>query len=470
MWSRVRETCRAEGGGAADARRGAAGIALLGQVASDGVRSGGNRSVSRWWRWGKSRLRRTPAGPEAGSGRGGEDNWTFDGELRAESGRSTELNGGGIALQSMVSAYQQFDSWLEVHRYSDDPWADFEEYVRSVLFQWVGGTRVRAYRVLSKGDELIPLREMELGPEVSGKAMLSARRGVEGYVATTGRSFVAGDPTHGMLVERLSSAHSDSGAGSEPGPGGPVWCFAIVRASHKVGVVAVHDFAAGSGGGIKGAAASTPHRFSPSQLRLVELVVGQFWNTLTEVCRSRTAVTTDPSSGGLTRKAFFEVGREVLADAHRKGEPVVVAVIGMEGLRRLDDMGHWETTDDLRSTVSRVLRERMRAEDRLGRFDDSRFVLLLRRVDTELGTLIVKELMGRMECVLAARQDCGQGAELRCGLAGSGVTGEEDPLTRRSLEQLVTVALESCQEARQAAVALSSDLASASCVGETDGR
>ncbi|MCP4590812.1 MAG: hypothetical protein GY842_08705, partial [bacterium] len=73
VWSRVGESGWADGGVAAAAFLGAAGIALLGQVASDGVRSGGNRSVSRGWRWGKSWLRRTPAGPEAGSGRGGED-------------------------------------------------------------------------------------------------------------------------------------------------------------------------------------------------------------------------------------------------------------------------------------------------------------------------------------------------------------------------------------------------------------
>ncbi len=390
----------------------------------------------------------------------------------------------GFALQSMTSVIQQFDAWLEVHRYNDDPWADFDEFLRSVLFQWVGGTHVRAYRVLSEGDELIPLRELEAGGGAPGSDLVSARRGIAGYAATTGRSFLAGDPTHGTLVDQLMSraepgeedadvaedrsAEHSAEVGkrtprTDPRGSSPAWCFPIIRGRCKIGVVTVGRFETSAVGERASVDAPSPvHRtpWTAGQLRLVELVIAQFWNALTDACRSRMAMIMDPGSAGLTRKAFFEVGREVLTDAYRLGEAVVVAVIGMEGLRALDDKGQWDAADDIRATISSALRQRLRAEDQLGRFDDSRFVLFLRRVDSELAMLITKELMSQLSGVLASREPHGRRVELRCGLAGSGVTGDPfaDVETKPSLEQLVSAALESCQQAREASVVISSDL------------
>ena|GEM_PF-771363 len=408
------------------------------------------------------------------------------------SGGASFASGPGFGLQPMVSILEEFDAWLEVHRYNDDPWADFDEFLRSMLFQWVGGTHVRTYRVLSEGDQLIPLREMDPN-DVS--AVLSARRGVEGYVATTGRSFVVGDPTHGDLVDRLIGRNREgrTGEGVETGPSavdgddgagvGPAWCFAIVRGAHKIGIVTVERFdtselqgrtssvgqasqpadrlslvraPGGPGRASQGRCHACP--WSPAQLRLLEVLIGQFWNCLTDVFRGRAAVTTDPGSGGLTRKAFFEVGREMLVEAYRCGEPVVVAVIGMEGIRALDDIGQWETADDIRATVSSVLKKRLRADDRLGRFDDSRFVLLLRRVDSELAVLIVRELMDRLTGVLAARDPSSGHTQLRCGLAGSGVTGDVPDCKQPSLERLVAKAIETCAQARRASTLIACDL------------
>ncbi|MFH0982689.1 MAG: hypothetical protein V2A79_14285 [Planctomycetota bacterium] len=393
--------------------------------------------------------------------------------------------GPGFALQTLISVHQQFDAWLEVHSYDDDPWTDFDEFLRSLLFHWVGGTYVKTYRVLSEGDQLIPLRELEARDALD---MVSARRGVEGYVATTGRSFLAGDRTHGKLVDGLvpRTAGADGSPGSNPesevqsskfkvrgrGPENrdrecgladetPAWCFAVTRGACKIGVVTVERFVRSLwGSATSETVPACP--WSPMQLRLVELVVAQFWNALTEVCRSRTALIHDPGSSGLTRKAFFEIGREVLADACRQGEPVAVAVIGIEGLRGLDDEGQWAGADDIRATVSNVLKQRLRADDRLGRFDDSRFVLLLRRVDSGLAFLIMKQLIDRLSNVLVGRSPWGARVELRCGLAGSGVIGEASGAGKPSLEKLVATALELCRQARESSVRISSDLSALS--------
>jgi GGDEF domain-containing protein len=384
----------------------------------------------------------------------------------AERSANPEFMPLGFTPDAITTAFTQFDAWVEVHRYTDDPWTDFDEFLRSTLFHWVGATHVRTYRLLSEDDQLIPLRELDTQ---NAADLVSARRGVAGYVATTGHSFVAGDPTHGRLLDALQAQYAAAEvapAGPEsaqrlvpPGPAGPVWCFAVSRGPHRIGVITVEQFAHAADH-LPDAPGAAPRAgpWSRAQLRLVELVVAHFWNALTEVCRGRAAVTTDPGSSGLTRKAFFEVGREVLADAYRQGEPVVVAVIALEGVRMLDDEGHWEMTDELRTAVSGVIKQRLRADDRLGRFDDSRFVLLLRRVDSELATLIAKELMERLVALPALRGPHGARVALRCGLAGSGAAGDAPAATRPSLERLVTVAMEACRHARQAATLIASDL------------
>ena len=97
----------------------------------------------------------------------------------------------------------------------------------------------------------------------------------------------------------------------------------------------------------------------------------------------------------------------------------------------------------------------MRLDDRSGRFDGSRFVLLLRRVDSELASLIVAQLMSRLEtlCGDEARWSVKLGA--RCGVAGSG-TDQPD------LKTLVSRALIQGRRARLEDLSVASDLPSLS--------
>jgi hypothetical protein len=98
-----------------------------------------------------------------------------------------------------ITALRQFEGWLEGHRHCDDPWADFDEFLRGMIYQWVGGTHVRTFQVLDSGEHLAPLHAAEPDEPVE---MVSARTGVIGYVATTGRAFelVAGDSTQDSLI------------------------------------------------------------------------------------------------------------------------------------------------------------------------------------------------------------------------------------------------------------------------------
>ena len=169
----------------------------------------------------------------------------------------------------------------------------------------------------------------------------------------------------------------------------------------------------------------------------------------TQLCQVRQ---TDHASGLLTRTEFFERARAALADSYRAHEPVVVVAISMEGLRGLDDRGHWSERDHLIEELGRAISARKRSDDFIGRFADDRFVVLLRRLDSGLGALIAEKILdGGRQCIARLGVDT-RGVALRAGLAGSGLKQPE-------LQELLSSAFEAVDAARRQGTGLLSDLA-----------
>jgi diguanylate cyclase (GGDEF)-like protein len=328
-------------------------------------------------------------------------------------------------LEQLCVAMDSFDDWLDDHRNDSDPWPQFDEFLRTVLYQCCRATHVKPYRLLSEGEELSPLHEPDPFTEVK---RLSARKGIVGHVVTTGRSFVAGDKAQGELVCRLAEELSEPIA----------WCFAVKRGTARLGAVTVGQI-------------DLPPDRNRELLRTVERLVTQFWCLLSETHRSRSAVLGDPVSGLLTREAFLKAAEQSLRESYDEGEPVAAGVIALEGLRALNDTGRWDVADDVVREVSGELRRKVRVDDRLGRFDGSRFVLLLRRVDSELASLIVSQLMSRLTRICGDEQRWRGAIDVRCGMVGSGV---EKPELRTLISQAVT----QCHRARVEHTPIASDL------------
>jgi len=335
-------------------------------------------------------------------------------------------------LRQLAVVMEQFDDWLEEYRDDGNPWPKFDELVRSVAYQVCKASHVRPYRLSTEGEELLPLREPD--PLIEFER-LPARQGIVGHVVTTGRPFVAGDPTQGDMVAKLAEESAEPIA----------WCFAVRQGRRRLGAVTVGQL-------------GIPPEGSRPLLATVERLVGQFWCTLDETVRSRRAVREDPISALPTRPAFLLAAGQSLHESYQQGEPVAMVVIALEGMRELSDSGRWDVADDLVREVSRVLRRKVRMDDRLGRFDGSRFILLLRRVDSELASLIVSQLMSRVGRVCDDEARWRATVTVRCGLAGSGT---ENP----DLRTLVFRALAQCRRARHDDVPLASDLGSLAAVG-----
>ncbi len=337
------------------------------------------------------------------------------------------------ALASDVSeAIRRFDDWIEINRYVPDMWSSFDETIRDLLYRTCGATHMKPYRILSEGDAMIPLRE--IGEADAGDA-ISSRKGILGHVATTGRPFYIWDKPQGELVHALADQSAVT----------PAWCFPIRSGGHVIGVVSI--------GNIEQNNTNEPP--SVAVLRMWELLVAQFWTTLVEVRRSCSAARMEPIGQLLTRQAFLDEVHRKCTESSRPSEPVAMCVLAVEGLRTLHDQGRWEAADDVVMEICDALRERVRPDDLLGRFDDSRILILLHRVDSELAALIAEQLTHRLANlpIFATLPDVS--VEMRCGVAGSG-TSVPDP------ERLLKTAIALCREARDLHTRIVTDVGSRS--------
>lgn len=305
-----------------------------------------------------------------------------------------------------------FDEWLRDHRHDADPWPAFGEFIRMMLHQTCGARHVRIFRVTADGKSIEPLHITPSPVAVEAEEIIRGLTGGE---------------------TRFAGARSDGGKQPVSRPGhesaeGKPWRFSIQHGEQPLGIVQVGHVDAGL---------VNAQGISDNVVQLVNL----FWALLASQVRNRTADTVDPVSGLPSRQTFLRVAAESLRTAHEQDEPVAVAVIALERLRELNDAGRWEAADEVVRETANVLRLKARAEDCLGRFDGSRFVVLLRRVDARLASLIVAQVMARLNtlCGDAARWQAN--ITVRCGIVGSGAEAPD-------LRTLVSGALRECHRAR----------------------
>lgn len=329
----------------------------------------------------------------------------------------------------LADAIDRFNEWHALHRDETDPWPAFDEFLRGTLYDLCRATHTRPFRLSCEGHELEPLSGGDIGTPAR---RLPARKGLLGHVVTTGRAYLAGDGLQGELVEQLA-AESD-----HP----PIWCFAIREEGQRLGLVTVGVL-------------EQPPVEQREWLRAVERLTNQFWTIVAASLRHRRALRDDAATGLLQRESFMSAGSQALSQSYTHGEPVALVVVAIEGLRALDDGGRWELADEVVCEMAREMRRKVRAEDCLGRFDGTRFVILLRRVDSELAALIVEQLTSRLGRICGDDQRWRAPLGVRCGVSGSG-TDQPD------LRTLLTRALALCHRGRAEKKTICSDLASQS--------
>lgn len=360
-------------------------------------------------------LSRREAAEDGNGGRGVSFAPSIDGEHRNAHETVAAFN----------ASMGRFSDWLAGNTDLADPWPPFAEFVRAMLRDCCRATHVRVYRIAGNGKELAAIRDAS--PLVQTDR-ISARRGIVGHVLTTGMSYVADDAGSKAIIDTIT----------DDVEGAPDWCFVVQRGTQQLGVVTAGQCS------VRSAAAR-------AALDHAEKLVTQCWMTVADAERTRSLERFDPVCDLLSRPAFLQTAEHALEESYRQGDPVAVAVLALEGLRAMNDSGRWEIADELLAELGRLLRAKVRSEDQLGRFDGSRFVVLLRRVDNELATLIVRQLIAQATTLCADSARWGASVQLRCGLAGSGPA-------QPTLRSLISQALGHAQRAREQSRQIGSDV------------
>ncbi len=318
-----------------------------------------------------------------------------------------------------------FNEWVEAFDDQPEPWTSFDQLLRENLCEQLQAARVRCYHVRPGADALQTIAQAGGSASTKGPSL---REGLLGHVATTGREFAATDSTQGPLVHDLAHRGEESWS----------WVWPVRSHGATIGIVAV--------GPVPAAA-----ELKAAVREAVGPLLTLFWLHVVALEQLRIVRRTDHATGVLTRSDFFTLAERALADSYQASEPVVVAVLTLEGLRRLDDSGRWQERDALVERAGQLLARRVRTDDLVGRFSDDRFVLLLRRLDSSLGRLITEKLLTAAQACIGEIAGVADQIRLRAGLVGSGF--EQPPL-----QDLLVAAFEAVERARAADEPVACDL------------
>ena len=148
-------------------------------------------------------------------------------------------------------------------------------------------------------------------------------------------------------------------------------------------------------------------------------LIQQLWLHVHHLDLLRMARQTDRGSGLINRTDFLPTLKLTLNQCYKLHEPAVVMVVCIEGLRGLDDASQWARRDELVEKVGQAIANGIRKDDIVGRFSDSQFVALLRRLDTPLAELICHKLMSSIAKVISDFE-LATWVTPRAGLSGTG--------------------------------------------------
>lgn len=86
--------------------------------------------------------------------------------------------------------------------------------------------------------------------------------------------------------------------------------------------------------------------------------------------------TTDPLTGALTRRAFFEQGEREFARAARHHEPLSLIMLDIDHFKATEELVGHAAADAIIGQLAQICKEQMRTEDLLGRYWADKFVCL----------------------------------------------------------------------------------------------
>ena len=119
--------------------------------------------------------------------------------------------------------------------------------------------------------------------------------------------------------------------------------------------------------------------------------------------RERGLSRTDPLTSLLNSRAFYEEAARLLALCQRKGRPVTVAYLDLDGFKEINDqLGH-QAGDGLLKSLAHVLRASSRPSDLVARLGGDEFVFLFPEVGPQDAAVALERLRAALADTLGFR-------------------------------------------------------------------
>jgi diguanylate cyclase (GGDEF)-like protein len=132
--------------------------------------------------------------------------------------------------------------------------------------------------------------------------------------------------------------------------------------------------------------------------------------------RLEQVLNTDPLTGVLNRRAFFERLEEELARHRRYGRPLALLMADVDHLKAVNDAAGHQMGDRLLVQVAQLLQTHTRAVDLVGRYGGDEFVVLLPETGSA-GALCVAQRL----CALVAQTEFEGGTHLSLSVGAASV-------------------------------------------------
>lgn len=119
---------------------------------------------------------------------------------------------------------------------------------------------------------------------------------------------------------------------------------------------------------------------------------------------------TDPLTGALNRRCFFERAQAEIERSARFGGPFTVVYLDLDDFKSVNDAGGHAAGDALLREVAGILRSASRSQDLVGRLGGDEFVLLLVETPANAASPVVERLRRQLEGVGPGRVTASLGA------------------------------------------------------------
>ncbi len=137
---------------------------------------------------------------------------------------------------------------------------------------------------------------------------------------------------------------------------------------------------------------------------------------------------TDPLTGVVNRRAFWQDADREAARARRSGSGLAVVMLDIDRFKRVNDKHHHRGGDAVLQAVASAVTAELRPTDRVARFGGEEFAILLPGADTRAAIRVAQRVRFRIENTAIAFGDDVLHVTASLGVAGSDVTGDVSPI------------------------------------------